>query len=525
MKTLRLFISYPSECRSQVEPVVLALRNRGHKVFFDRDDLPPGQEYNDQIEAAICSCTAMVFFIIPNSFAAGRYQASELEVARRRWPSAHRHVLPVSLAATNLEIVPPYLKSVTILEPAGNLAAEVSHAVAGLSRWNWKHLSALVGVVIVGGLTFTVALLVTPSLEAPKEVTEQMADTVVDELLPEADKVHIKKIIRAENARPFLFVVYVSGRDIVFAAIKWRDGQWRIVRTIRDSFDDFTVSSWELEVDLNSKSIVFSGCRPKMCSDAWGYLFYQFELDREWLLKASSSESGPAITAPVGFPERAVDLFNFERRFYKTKVSEFEPDASIDATILAFPRRRMVPPLWEEGDEETDKARDIKKHFICALALPSDTTINRIYREDFNGDGRVEWLVQTVAGNKSLNRLHTLTATSPKRQCVESLAARILGRSAHRASKGGENTVNYANQIFEDPGDVDSAWTRLALYPIPDQAPYLVVGGYGGSGAFPFWYVLQETREGRFARRPATEAIENMLNEAFPKFLEGQAAR
>ena len=85
------------------EYIVLALRNRGYSVFFDRDDLPPGQEYDDQIEAAIRSCTAMVFFITPNSFAAGRYQASELEVARRRWPSPHRHVLPVYL-------LPPLLR-------------------------------------------------------------------------------------------------------------------------------------------------------------------------------------------------------------------------------------------------------------------------------------------------------------------------------------------------------------------------------------------------------------------------------
>ena len=254
---------------------------------------------------------------------------------------------PGLLVATTLEVIPPYLKSVTILQPAGNLAAEVSSAVAGLSRWNWKRLSALVGVVVAAGLAFTTSLLVAPSSSAPKEVTEQMADTVVDELIPEADKVHVKKIVRAENARPFLFVVYEIGRDIVFVAIKWRDGQWRIVRTIRDNFADFQVSSWELDVDLDSKSIVFAGCRPFVCNDAWAYLFYQFDLDREWLLKASSRESGPEITAPVGFPERAGDLFNFERRFYKAKVRGLEVDPSIDATILAFPRRRLVPPLWE----------------------------------------------------------------------------------------------------------------------------------------------------------------------------------
>ena len=516
---MRLFISYPSECRREVEPVVLALRNRGHKVFFDRDDLPPGQEYDEQIEAAIRSCTAMVIFITPNSFAAGRYQVSELEVARRLWPSAHRHVLPVSLAATTLEVVPSYLKSVTILDPAGNLAAEVSRAVASLSRWNWKRLSALASITIVAGLAFTAALLVAPSSRAPKEVTEQMADTVVDELIPEAKKVHIKKIVRADNTRPFLFVVYESGRDIVFVAIKWRDGQWRIVRTIRDNFDDFAVSSWELEIDLNSSSIVFFGCHPHWCSDAWGYFFYQFELDRAWLLKASRDESGPKITTPVGFPERARDLFNFEHRLYRTKVPELETDASIDAAILAFPRRRIVPPMKEERDEETPKDRIIKKLFVCALALPSNTTVDRIYREDFNGDGRVEWLVQTAADNQSQKCLYVVTGESPRRLCEESLVASIRGRATHQISGSGDKIKNYAVRIFEDPREVDSAWTRLALYPIPEQPPYVVIGGYGGSGAFPFWYVLQATRKGEFARRPTTDAIQNMVNEAFPSFM------
>jgi hypothetical protein len=467
----------------------------------------------------------MVVFIAPTSFAAGRYQASELEIARKRWPSAHRHVLPVSIAATKLEVIPPYLKSVTILEPAGNLAAEVASAVTKLSRWNWKQVSTLVGVAMVAGLAITSTLLLAPSWQVPSEVTEQMANSVIDKLIPEADKVHIKNIVRPKDARPFLFVVYESGRDIVFTAIKWRDGQWTIVRTIRDNFYDFQVSSWKAEVDLDSKSIVFSGCGPNQCSDVWGYLFYQFELDRGWLLKASSGQSGPSITAPAGFPEKATDLFNFEYHFYREKVAKLEPDASIDAAILAFPRKRVVAPLWKKGSEETDKDRSIEKLFTCALGLPRDTSIDRIYREDANGDGRVEWLVQTATGSQSLKRLHSLAGGSPQQLCAKPLAAAILERNRHSTRGAGNTTVNYVTQIFEDPRDVDAAWTRLALYPIPGQLPYVLVGGYGGSGAFPFWYVLQTTREGRFARRQGTDAIENMFNEAFPKFLEPQTMR
>jgi hypothetical protein len=523
---LKLFISYPSEHRDEVEPVVLALRNRGHKVFFDKSDLPPGQEYDDQIEAAIRSCTAMVVFVAPTSFAAGRYQSSELEIARRRWRSAHRHVLPVSLAATSLEDVPPYLKSVTILEPEGNLAAEVASAVSRLSRWNWKHVSTLVGVAMVAGLAITSTLLLAPSWQLPSEVTEQMASSVVDRVIQEADKVHIRTIVRPKDARPFIFVVYESGRDIVFATIKWRDGQWRLVRTIRDDLHNFQVSSWKLDVDLDSKSIVFSGCGPNQCGDVWGYLFYQFELDRGWLLKASSNESGARITAPAGLPAVAADLFEFEYHFYGAKVAELELelDPSIDAAILVFPRKRVLAPLWKRNGKNSDKDRSIERLFACALGAPLDTTIERIYREDVNGDGRAEWLVQTAADSQSSQRLYSVTGASPRKLCEKSLTVEILSQVPPTRGPG-STKANPATLIIEDPRDVDSAWTRLALYPIPGQLPYVLVGGYGGTGAMPFWYVSQATPEGRFARRQRTDAIEDMLNEAFPKFIEPQSMR
>ena len=39
---MRIFPSYASEHHAVAEEVALALRNEGHIVFFDRDDLPPG---------------------------------------------------------------------------------------------------------------------------------------------------------------------------------------------------------------------------------------------------------------------------------------------------------------------------------------------------------------------------------------------------------------------------------------------------------------------------------------------------
>jgi hypothetical protein len=119
---------YPSELKSTAEPIAFSLRSRGHNVFLDRDDLPPGESYDDQIENAATSSDCMIFLITPRSVERGRYTLTELAHARRRWRKPARRVLPVMVEPTPLETIPSFLKGVTILEPAGNLTAEVSAA-------------------------------------------------------------------------------------------------------------------------------------------------------------------------------------------------------------------------------------------------------------------------------------------------------------------------------------------------------------------------------------------------------------
>jgi hypothetical protein len=49
---MNIFLSYLSRNRALVEPIYLALRAQRHKVFFDRTDLPPGEEYDIRIRQA-----------------------------------------------------------------------------------------------------------------------------------------------------------------------------------------------------------------------------------------------------------------------------------------------------------------------------------------------------------------------------------------------------------------------------------------------------------------------------------------
>jgi hypothetical protein len=140
---MRLFLSYPSEVRSQVEEVATRLRAAGHRVFFAPEDLPSGDSFDDRIRRAIRQSDAFLCFLTPEFVALGRYTLSELEIARRKWPSPTGHVLPVRVRELPIEAVPSYLRAVTILEPKGNLAADVIAALAGLkTRHTIKRVTA-----------------------------------------------------------------------------------------------------------------------------------------------------------------------------------------------------------------------------------------------------------------------------------------------------------------------------------------------------------------------------------------------
>lgn len=98
-------------------------------MFFDRDSLGVAGNYLARIADEIQRADLLVFLVSPESVAHGRYTLSELDVARRRWPHPQGRVLPVMAAPTPLATMPQYLKAVTILEPKGNLVADVVHAV------------------------------------------------------------------------------------------------------------------------------------------------------------------------------------------------------------------------------------------------------------------------------------------------------------------------------------------------------------------------------------------------------------
>lgn len=129
---MNIFLCYPSAERATADQINLALVGQGHDVFFDRDDLPAGDEYHQRISRAIEQSHVFLFLITPDSLAKGRYTLTELDIALAKWEHPAGHVLPVMVQPTPIKDVPPYLRAVTILEPKGDVAANVARAVSQL---------------------------------------------------------------------------------------------------------------------------------------------------------------------------------------------------------------------------------------------------------------------------------------------------------------------------------------------------------------------------------------------------------
>ncbi len=130
---MRIFLSYASQDRATAEDVCVALTASGHDVFFDKQSLRPAGNYRRKLRKAVDQSELFVFLVSPESVAPECFARAELSVARKKWQNPENRVLPVMLRPTALDRVPAYLKSVTILEPEGDVAAGIATWVEGWS--------------------------------------------------------------------------------------------------------------------------------------------------------------------------------------------------------------------------------------------------------------------------------------------------------------------------------------------------------------------------------------------------------
>lgn len=106
---MNIFLSYSSKNRPKAEEIALALQAEGHEVFFDKDDLWGGENFNAVIRRQIADADLFLFLISPDSVRQGAYSLSELRLAREKWPSPKKHVMPMLLESTDIETIPAYL--------------------------------------------------------------------------------------------------------------------------------------------------------------------------------------------------------------------------------------------------------------------------------------------------------------------------------------------------------------------------------------------------------------------------------
>jgi formylglycine-generating enzyme required for sulfatase activity len=152
---MKIFLSYASQDIESAKAIYLALRDQGHRVFFDRAELPAGDEYHNRIRAAIEKSRLFLFLISPNAVDAGSYTLTELDIADK----AESKILPVMIEKTPIESLPASIKGITFLQPDGSLpaavAAEVHRIASSLRRKHIKQsLAAFVLVGIVAGVVF-----------------------------------------------------------------------------------------------------------------------------------------------------------------------------------------------------------------------------------------------------------------------------------------------------------------------------------------------------------------------------------
>lgn len=152
---MKIFLSYAHQDREQANLIYLTLRDQGHSVFFDRADLPAGDEYHNRIRQAIQRCRLFIFLAGPFALDPGSYTLTELEIAEK----CRRQLLPVLLGEARITDLPPALKNVTAIRPGGHIAGSVGaevYRIAARLRKKWLKMTgcALGALVLLGATVY-----------------------------------------------------------------------------------------------------------------------------------------------------------------------------------------------------------------------------------------------------------------------------------------------------------------------------------------------------------------------------------
>ena len=186
----------------------------GHETFFDRDQLPPAEGFHAQIREAIAAADLVVFLLSPESIESSSYALTELNLVKERWPNPSRRVLPVLVSKTPYEAIPAYLGAVTILEPRGNVVADVLAEVARIERGRTRRHVVLIGSGVAAALAIAVAVF----LMRPPSPTTTVIGNVRDAITGTA----------IANAQ----IEMLNGSDRLGSAISGSDGRFSLAAKV-----------------------------------------------------------------------------------------------------------------------------------------------------------------------------------------------------------------------------------------------------------------------------------------------------
>lgn len=152
---MNVFLSYAAEDRATAAALHRALVEQGHEVFFDREDLPAGEEFHVRIRRAIEASDLFVFLASEHALDDGSYTLSELAIVERSARRLSGRLLPVLLGPLPVARLPLALRAVTVLQPAGDVVAAVADAVHALARARRRR--RLRQAAVVGGVAALIA--------------------------------------------------------------------------------------------------------------------------------------------------------------------------------------------------------------------------------------------------------------------------------------------------------------------------------------------------------------------------------
>lgn len=136
---MRVFLSYASKDNAIAGRINTLLARNNHEVFFDKKSLHPGEDFNKRIQEEVDKSDLFIFLFSYHSIAKHCYCHTELNHAKDKWEDPTNRVIPIRIDEVPIDQLPDYLSSSSILNPKGDLPAEVLRFVSQAEPSKPRH--------------------------------------------------------------------------------------------------------------------------------------------------------------------------------------------------------------------------------------------------------------------------------------------------------------------------------------------------------------------------------------------------